>query len=94
METDDPDAVVRAYLYALARGNAAEAASYLASGEPAEPFMRGARIEALQSTSNGDGTYLVTADVRASSGEYRITCTVAALPQGMMITDHFYVKPQ
>ena len=94
MQTDDPTEVVRAYLYALARGNTAQAISYLASGSPEEPFMRdGARIGAIESTSNGDGTYLVTADVRTRSGHYRVTCTVAALPQGMVITDHFYVKP-
>jgi hypothetical protein len=94
METNDPVAVVRAYLYALARGNTSQATSYLASGSPDEPFMRGARVADVESTSNGDGTYLVTADVRARGGSYRVTCTVAALPQGMVITDHFYVKPQ
>lgn len=92
MQTDDPNAIVRAYLYALAHGDTLQATSYLASGEPAEPFMRGARVGEIQSTNNGDGTYLVTADVRARTGEYRVTCTVADLPQGMVITDHFYVK--
>ncbi len=56
--------------------------------------MRDARVGDVESTSNGDGTYLVTADVHAATGSYRVTCTVAALPQGMVITDHFYVKPR
>ncbi len=94
MITSDPTDVVRAYLYALARGDESEAESYLASGEPSETFMRDdGRIGDISSTDNGDGTYLVTADVRSSSGRYRVTFTVAALPQGMLITDHFYVKP-
>lgn len=93
MDTDDPAEVVRAYLYALEHGNASQAASYLAFGDPAEPFMRGAHVADIESSNNGDGTYLVTADVRARTGEYRVTFTVAALPQGMVITDHFYIKP-
>lgn len=95
MQTGDPTEVVRAYLYALARGNVSQARSYLASGSPEEPFMRDdARVGAIESSSNGDGTYLVTADVHAKDGNYRVTCTVAALPQGMLIMDHFYVKPR
>lgn len=85
---------MRAYLYALARDNTLQARAYLASGSPEEPFMRDdARVGAVESSSNGDGTYLVIADVHAKSGNYRVTCTVAALPQGMVITDHFYLKP-
>lgn len=95
MATDDPTDVVRAYLYALARGNDSQASRYLASGEPEEPFMSdGAHVGDIESSNNGDGTYLVTADVRAKSGNYRVTFTVAALPEGMVITDHFYVKPR
>lgn len=96
MQTESPVEVVRAYLDALARGDRSGASSYLASGAPAEPFMReGARIADITSASNGDGTYRVTADVRAKSGQYYITFTVAAMPQGtMVITDHFYIKPR
>lgn len=94
MQTGDPTDIVRAYLSALSRGNDSQASSYLESGEPAEPFMRNARIVDMQSASNGDGTYLVSADVRSRSGRYRVTFTVAPLPEGMVITDHFYVKPR
>lgn len=87
---------MRAYLYALSRGARAEAENYLASGSgaPSEDFMaNGGRIADVRSSPNGDGTYRVIADVRAASGEYYITFTVAALPQGMLITNHFYIKP-
>lgn len=94
MQTGDPTDVVRAYLNALSHGNESQASSYLESGEPAEPFMRNAHIVDMQSANNGDGTYLVSADVHARSGKYRVTFTVAALPEGMVITDHFYVKPR
>ncbi len=89
-----PDGVVRAYLSALAAGRQTTATTYLASGSPTEAsFMRGARITDIRSTSNGDGTYNVTADVIARGGRYRIIATVAALPYGMLITDHFSIKP-
>lgn len=50
-------------------------------------------INDVRSSSNGDGTYRVTADVTTDGGEYYITFTVAAMPQGMLITDHFFIKP-
>lgn len=88
-----PDGVVRAYLSALARGRRAAAASYLASGTPTEAFMKGAHIADVQSVDNGDGTYNVSADVVTSHGRYRVIAIVAALPYGMLITDHFSIRP-
>jgi hypothetical protein len=89
-----PDAVVRAYLSDLAHGHTDAAAAYLASGSPTEEgFMHGARIAAIHSVNNGDGTYNVTADVVTRNGRYRVIATVAALPYGMLITDHFSMKP-
>lgn len=90
-----PDAVVRAYLSELARGHSDAAAAYLASGSPTEEsFMRGAQITDIRTVNNGDGTYNVTADVITRDGRYRIVATVAALPYGMLITDHFSMKPR
>jgi hypothetical protein len=85
---------VRAYLNALAHGRREAATNYLASGSPTEEsFMRGARIADIHTVDNGDGTYNVTADVIARDGRYRVIATVAALPYGMLITDHFAMRP-
>ncbi len=88
---------MRSYLDALARGDRSGAENYLASGSgaPSEDFMQDhARIADIRSAANGNGTYRVTADVRATTGEYYITFTVATLPQGTLITEHFYIKPR
>lgn len=88
-----PAGVVRAYLSALVHGNDTAAATYLASGSPSEQFVRGGHIEDISSVDNGDGTYQVTADVSTNDGRYYVIATVAALPYGMLITDHYHIKP-
>jgi hypothetical protein len=88
-----PEGVVRAYLSALVHGDDNAAAQYLASGSPTEQFVRGGRIEDVSSVDNGDGTYQVTADVSTRDGRYYVIATVAALPYGMLITDHYHIKP-
>jgi hypothetical protein len=88
-----PEGVVRAYLSALVHGNDVEATQYLASGSPTEQFMRGGHVEDISSVDNGDGTYQVTADVSTREGRYYVIATVAALPYGMLITDHYHIKP-
>jgi hypothetical protein len=92
---DRAAAVVRSYLEALARGDRATAATYLAHGLPTETFMNsGSRIESIRSSSNGAQQYQVTADVQTSSGEYYVTFTVEGSPGGLQITDHYSIKPQ
>lgn len=87
--------VVHAYLAALARGDESSAASYLMNGLPTEKFMSSAaKITSIASSKNSDGSYKVTADVQAASGEYFETFTVENGPQGLQITDHFAIKPQ
>jgi hypothetical protein len=92
---DRAAAVVRLYLDALARGNTAEARSYLSSGEPSESsFMdRSARLASLNTTQNADGTYKVDTDLTTANGEYYITFTVNVAPGGAVITDHVAIKP-
>ncbi|HVS45741.1 MAG TPA: hypothetical protein VMS32_03670 [Verrucomicrobiae bacterium] len=92
---DRAAAVVRLYLDALARGNTAEARSYLSSGEPSESsFMdRSARLTSLNTTQNADGTYKVDTDLTTANGEYYITFTVNVAPGGAVITDHVAIKP-
>lgn len=84
---------MRAYLSALVHGDDSAATEYLASGSPTEQFVRGGRIQDISSIDNGDGTYQVTADVATRDGRYYVIATVAALPYGMLITDHYHIKP-
>lgn len=87
--------VVRSYLEALAHGDRAGAASYLAHGLPSETFMNpDARIESIRSANIGAQQYRVTADVQTASGEYYVTFTVENGPLGLQITDHYAIKPQ
>lgn len=88
-------AIVRSYLDALARGDRAEASSYLAHGTPSETFMNAeSHIESIRSATIGDRQYRVTADVQTTSGEYYVTFTVENGPLGLQITDHYSIKPQ
>lgn len=92
---DRATSLVRSYLDALARGDRATAASYLARGSPSETFMsRNAHIESIRSASLGAQQYKVTADVQTVGGEYYVTFTVQSGPGGLQITDHYSIKPQ
>ncbi|MGC1382126.1 MAG: hypothetical protein WA814_14015, partial [Candidatus Baltobacteraceae bacterium] len=86
--------VVRSYLGALARGDRATAASYLAHGTPNEPFMNSlAHVATIHSASAGPQQYEVTADVQTPEGEYYVTFTLQQGPGGLQITDHYTIKP-
>ena len=92
---DEASSLVRSYLNALARGDRATAASYLAAGAPSERFMTdGSHIESIRSASLGHQQYHVTADVETNSGEYYITFTVEQGPAGLQIANHYWIKPQ
>jgi hypothetical protein len=82
-------------LLALARGDRATAATYLASGLPNETFMANdAHIQSIHSMAIGEEEYRVTADVETSGGEFYTTFTVEASGGGLQITDHYTTKPQ
>lgn len=90
--TSQAASVVRAYLGALARGDRATATSYLASGLPGETFMnQQAQILSVHSVQTGM-QYHVTADVRATTGEYYVTFTVQPGTGGLQIVDHYSIK--
>lgn len=92
---DNASSLVRSYLDALAHGDRTTAATYLTHGLPSESFMnQGARIESIRSASVGPQEYHVTADVFTTSGEYYATFTVEAGPSGLVIADHYWIKPQ
>ena len=55
---------------------------------------RSAHLNFVRPTSNGNGTWLVNADVTTDSGEYFFTFTVTVAPGGAVITDHTAIKPQ
>ena len=90
--TNQAASVVRAYLGALARGDRATATSYLASGVPGETFMSSdARVLSVHPVQSGS-QYHVTADVKASTGEYYVTFTLQPGPGGLQIIDHYSIK--
>jgi hypothetical protein len=92
---DRASSLVRSYLEALARGDRATAASYLAHGLPSETFMSSdAHVESIRSANVGSEQYRVTADVQTATGEYYVTFTVEEGPAGLQITDHYAIKPQ
>jgi hypothetical protein len=93
-EPRTPEGIVRAYLTDLARGDRDAAASYLSSGAPTEDFMRGGHVGSITTFNNGDGTYQVTANVSTPDGRYYVIATVAALPYGLLITDHYHIRPR
>ena len=87
--------VVRSYLAALARGDRAGAAAYLASGSPNETFMdAAARVESVSSSSLGGGRYQVSADVQTATGEYYELFVLQPGPGGLQITSHYPVRAQ
>lgn len=93
--SDRAATVVRSYLDALARGDRTSAGAYLAHGSPSETFMsQDARIESIHSANVGPQQYQVTADVQTSTGEYYITFNLEQGPAGLLITDHYSIKPQ
>jgi hypothetical protein len=53
-----------------------------------------ARIESIRSASVGPQRYQVTADVVTSGGEYYETFSVEQGPSGLLIADHYWIKPQ
>jgi hypothetical protein len=92
---DRASAVVRSYLAALVRGDRGTASSFLVQGSPNEPFVGGAtQIESIRSAPLGDARYKVTADVRTSGGEYYGTFTLEPGPDGLLIAEHYWIKPQ
>ena len=91
--TSQAAGIVRSYLGALARGDRATATSYLASGLPGETFMSSdARIVSVHSLQTTGSQYRVTADVRASTGEYYVTFTLEPGTGGLQIVDHYSIR--
>ena len=88
---DHAAAIVRAYIAALARGDSATAAGYLANGLPSESFVNpdvSVNITDLQTSRNGDGSYGVTAQIVTSKGTYIESFILKMGTYGMQITDH------
>lgn len=84
-------AIVRAYIAALARGDSATAAGYLASGLPSESFVNpdvSVKITNVQTSRNEDGSYGVTAQIVTSRGTYLESFTLKMGTYGMQIIDH------
>lgn len=82
---------MRAYIGALARGDSATAAGYLASGLPTESFINPevtVNVADLRTSHNGDGSYGVTAQIVTSKGTYIASFTLRMGTYGMQITDH------
>lgn len=82
---------MRSYVAALARGDSATAAGYLAGGLPSESFINpnvSVSVNQLQTVRNGDGSFTVTAQIATSKGNYLETFTLRPGPYGMQITDH------
>ncbi len=91
--TNQAAGIVRSYLGALARGDRATATSYLASGLPGETFMSSdARIVSIHSVQTTNAQYRVTADVRASTGDYYVTFTLEPGSGGLQIVDHYSIR--
>ena len=62
---------------------------------PTETFMNSnSHIESIRSANVGAQQFQVTADVQTTSGEYYVTFTVEQGPTGLLITDHYAIKPQ
>lgn len=93
---DVASSLVRSYLNAVARGDRAVAASYLAGGLPTETWLNTeSRIESIHSAAIGPQRYRVSADIVQTNGvEYYETFTVEQSAGGLQITDHYVIKPQ
>ncbi|HEX3457010.1 MAG TPA: hypothetical protein VHR97_03565 [Candidatus Baltobacteraceae bacterium] len=86
---------MRSYLSALARGDRSSAESYLAHGSPTESFMNSAaHVDSVRVATVGAQQYQVTAAVQSGGGEYYVTFTVGPGTNGLVITDHYTVKPR
>jgi hypothetical protein len=84
-------AIVRAYISALAHGDSATAAGYLASGLPTESFINpevGVNVADLRTNRNDNGSYAVTAQIVTSKGTYIASFTLRMGTYGMQITEH------
>jgi hypothetical protein len=84
-------AIVRAYVNALAHGDSATAAGYLASGLPTESFINpevGVNLADLRTSRNDNGSYAVTAQIVTSKGTYIASFTLRMGTYGMQITEH------
>ncbi len=87
--------IVRSYLSALARGDRASAASYLAHGSPSESFMNSSsHVDSVRVATVGAQQYQVTAAVQSGGSEYYVTFTVGPGTNGLAITDHYTIKPR
>ncbi len=84
-------AIVRAYISALAHGDSATAAGYLASGLPTESFINpevSVNVADLRTSRNENGSYAVTGQIVTSKGTYIASFTLRMGTYGMQITDH------
>jgi len=84
-------AIVRAYIAALARGDTATAAGYLASGLPTETFINpnvSVNVSDLRASRNDDGSFNVTVQIVTSKGSYLASFTLSSQPYGLQITNH------
>ena len=89
VSSEHAEAIVRAYVGAVSRGDESTAAGYLAHGLPNESFLsKAAKISSLDASANGGGGFTVTANISTPSGTYYETFTVQSGPYGMQITDH------
>jgi hypothetical protein len=89
--SEHAEAIVRAYIDALARGDSATAAGYLASGLPTETFVNpnvSVNLSDVRTTRNDDGSYTVTTQIVTSKGTYVESFALRPSPLGMQITDH------
>ncbi|HUA08063.1 MAG TPA: hypothetical protein VMA98_02245 [Candidatus Acidoferrales bacterium] len=89
--SDHAASIVRAYVAALARGDSATAAGYLASGLPTETFINPnvtVSLSDLRASRNPDGSFGVTAQIVTSKGTYLASFTLRMGTYGMQITEH------
>ncbi len=76
--------IVRSYLSALARGDRAGAASYLAHGSPSESFVNSSsHVDSVRVATVGAQQYQVTAAVQSGGSEYYVTFTVGPGANGL-----------
>jgi cytoskeletal protein RodZ len=89
--SEHAEAIVNAYVGALARGDSSTAAGYLASGLPTETFINPnvtVNVSDMRSTRNNDGSYNVTAQIVTSKGTYLTTFVLRMGAYGLQITEH------
>ena len=89
VSADHAAGIVRSYLSALANGEESFSTGYLRSGLPNESFItKGSRIENVQATQTGNGSFNVTALIVSAAGTYNETFTLRNGPNGLQIVDH------